>query len=288
MDMHRPDSTITPGEGGSVDITVAAAGPAIVSARAAASSRGTPGSVITGRGGLVALCLLALSGAGCIAPPTEPTIPSALTTSSSERSDTLVVMLPGRGDRGDAFAAAGFEVPGLQHGFDSVAVDAHFGYYVERNLMDRLHDDVVVPALEQGYRNVWLLGTSMGGLGALLYAAEYPEQVDGLILLAPYLGDRRLIEAIVDAGGVAALGERAGDFEDYELDIWSLLLGESDRERPPVLLGYGVDDRMAEGYEAARDLIEPTAIYSRDGGHGWTTWRPLWDEIAVELESFVR
>jgi pimeloyl-ACP methyl ester carboxylesterase len=206
--------------------------------------------------------------------------------SGSQRSDTLIVMLPGRGDRIEVFPEAGFEEPGQRYGFDSVAVDAHTGYYMERNLIPRLHEDIVMPARAQGYRSVWLLGTSMGGLGALLYAAEHPDQVDGVILLAPYLGDRRAIEAIVEAGGVDALGERAADFEDYELDIWSWLLDESGTGRPPVLLGYGVSDRMAEGYEAAGDLIAPTALYTHEGGHGWVTWRPLWDEIARDLGDY--
>lgn len=231
-------------------------------------------------------CLFAFAAASCILPPTEPTIPTLLTIGGNERNDTLVVMLPGRGDRIDAFSAAGFEEPGLRYGFDVVAVDAHTGYYFERNLIPRLHEDIVIPAREQGYSNIWLLGTSMGGLGALLYTSAHPDQIDGLVLLAPYLGDRRAIEAIVDAGGVDALGDQAAALEDFEIDIWKWILKKSVPERPPVLLGYGLSDRMAEGYAEAGNLVEPTALYTREGGHGWAVWRPLWDEIAQDLKSY--
>jgi len=45
---------------------------------------------------------------------------------------------------------------------------------------------------------------SLGGLGALLYTMEYPQDVQRLMLLAPYVGQTDLVNEIADAGGVAA------------------------------------------------------------------------------------
>lgn len=242
-------------------------------------------------GGYAALLLsiFTIPLAGCLGlPPVESTIPGTLTRSGDGRSDTLVVMLPGRGDRAEAFEVAGFEEAGLQFGFDSMAIDAHTGYYVQRSLVDRLHEDIVEPAREQGYRNVWILGISMGGLGALLYASEYPDHVDGLVLLAPYLGERRSIEMISASGSVSAHGDRAEDLESYEIDIWTWLEDEPGENRPPIVLGYGTSDRMAAGYDSVMDLIQPSSVHTREGGHRWSTWRPLWDEIAVVLDSYLR
>lgn len=54
-----------------------------------------------------------------------------------------------------------------------------------------------------GHDHVWVLGVSMGGLGALHYTQQHPDRVDGVIALAPYLGRRRLVAEIRDAGGLA-------------------------------------------------------------------------------------
>jgi pimeloyl-ACP methyl ester carboxylesterase len=222
---------------------------------------------------------------GCLGvPSTEIPVPTIKTVSGGESSRSLVVMLPGRGDRADAFIRAGFQEAGQRHGFDTVAVDAHLGYYMERNLIDRLHADIVAPARAAGYRNIWMLGISMGGLGALLYAAEHPDEVDGVVLLAPYLGDRKAIEDIVAHGPLQTWDGEGSGLEDYEIAIWSWIRDASRGPEPtPIILGYGESDRMAEGYSKIIDVIEPSGVYTREGGHKWTTWRPLWDEIADDI-----
>ena len=213
-------------------------------------------------------------------PPTEDRIPSVEVAGADVRSDTVVVMLPGRGDRADTFLREGFENAGQALGFDTIAVDAHFGYYMKRSLLDRLHEDIVLPAREAGYKNVWLLGISMGGFGTLLYASKYPDQVDGIVLLAPYVGDRDSLEEIRASGGLDSWDGDASELEEYEIRIWNWLRDTD----TPIVLGYGESDRMAEGYSQFAELLEPGNIYTREGGHKWTTWRPLWDQIAPDLQ----
>lgn len=215
--------------------------------------------------------------------PTQVPIPSIETAAPEARSETLVVMLPGYGDRADAFIQAGFEDAGRLHGFDTVAVDAHIGYYMRRSLLERIHEDVVLPARAAGYEDVWLLGISMGGLGSLLYASEYPEQVDGVILLAPFLGDRSAIETIVDSGPLADWNGEGQGLKEHEIRIWSYLRdARTGQDTTPVILGYGLSDGNAQGYEELIDYMNPTRVYTLDGGHKWVTWRPLWDQIATE------
>lgn len=223
--------------------------------------------------------------AGCFGmAPTQVPIPAIETTPPEARNDTLVVMLPGRGDRAEVFIREGFEQAGLQHGFDTVAVDAHLGYYMQRSLLERLHEDVVAPARAAGYRNIWMLGISMGGLGSLLYASEYPEEVAGVILLAPFLGDRSAIETIVESGPLAEWDGQGDGLEDYEVAIWSYIRdARTGDAATPLVLGYGLSDGMAEGYEKLIDFMNPSSVFTLEGGHKWTTWRPLWDQIAAEL-----
>lgn len=217
--------------------------------------------------------------------PTETPLPSIETADAASRNRSLVIMLPGRGDRVEAFIREGFQQAGEHHGFDTVAVDAHFGYYRERSLLPRLHEDIVLPARKAGYEQVWLLGISMGGFGSLLYASEHPEQVHGVILLAPFLGDRSSIEEIAAAGGLRNWDPDASGLKDHEIAIWSWLQDATKLpEATPVILGYGLADSMAEGYEVLTDVIEPSSVYTLEGGHKWATWRPLWESIAADLQ----
>lgn len=231
------------------------------------------------------MVLMAFMLAGCFGmAPTQVPIPSIETAVGDARNDTLVVMLPGRGDRADAFIQAGFEIAGQRNGFDTVAVDAHLGYYMQRSLLERMHEDIIGPARAAGYDNVWLLGISMGGLGTLLYAAEYPDEIDGVILLAPFLGDRSAIQTIVDSGPLAEWNGEGDGLKDYEVAIWSYIRdARTGAARKPMILGYGLSDGMADGYDRLIDFMQPSSVYTREGGHKWTTWRPLWDEIAAEL-----
>ena len=228
-----------------------------------------------------------LSGCISLAPaaPTEVPLPSIATVASPARSDTLVVMLPGYGDRADVFIREGFHQSGERLGFDTVAVDAHLGYYRERNLLDRLHEDIVLPARQAGYDEIWFLGISMGGLGSLLYASEHPDQVDGVILLAPFLGARKAIREVAESGPLESWDGQSSRMEEHEIAIWSWIRDATRGPEPtPLVLGYGEDDRMAKGYERLLDVIQPAGVYTADGGHKWTTWGPLWDQIVTDLE----
>jgi len=228
--------------------------------------------------------LLAMTAtlSGCIGiPATEMPLPSIATTPGDAQNDTVVIMLPGRGDRAETFIREGFEQAGLKHGFDTIVTDAHFGYYMKRSLLPRLHEDIVLPARVAGYENVWLLGISMGGFGSLLYASEHPDQVDGVILLAPFLGDSSSIDEIAASGGLENWDAGSSGLEDYEIAIWTWLReGET-----PIILGYGESDGMAGGYRGVlTDVLKPSSVYTLEGGHKWTTWKPLWDQIAADLE----
>jgi len=222
---------------------------------------------------------------GCFAfPATENPLPGIEIMHGERRSEAVVVMLPGRGDRGDTFIAEGFDEAGRQLGFDTIAVDAHFGYYMKRNLLPRLHEDIILPARDAGYEKIWLLGISMGGFGSVLYAANHPDMIDGVVLLAPFLGERETIEEIVADGGLGRWDSASSELEDYEVAMWSWL---DDVTSPPgtkpLILGYGRSDRLADAYGVLLDVLSPDSVYTIEGGHNWGTWRLLWAQIAPNL-----
>jgi hypothetical protein len=42
---------------------------------------------------------------------------------------------------------------------------------------------------------------------------------------------------------------------------------------------------MADGYrKVLTDVLDPSSVYTLKGGHKWTTWKPLWEQIAASLE----
>lgn len=189
------------------------------------------------------------------------------------------------GDRAETFRESGFLETAVQRGFDTLAVDAHFGYYVERNLIPRLRADIVEPARARGYRNIWLLGVSMGGFGSILYADTHPLDVDGLVLLAPYLGDRELADAISASGGLDVWPESSTGFDESQIRVWKWLKAAATGQNGTrIVLGYGRSDRLAATYAPLIDVLDSTDVYTLDGGHRWTTWRPLWTRIAADLE----
>jgi len=219
-------------------------------------------------------------------PPTESPIPHVITTGGDESGKTLIVMLPGRGDRAETFIDAGFADIGTQHHFDTIAVDAHFGYYRQRSLLPRLREDIIEPARAQGYENIWLLGVSMGGFGSLLYAQAHPDDIDGLILLAPYVGSDKIVADVKAAGTLSNWETDGKGLRDYEVDVWRWLQAQTaDPDGTPVFIGYGRSDSLAGAYGPLLDAMQPSKVFARDGEHKWTTWTPIWASIASELGS---
>ncbi|MDQ2076104.1 serine aminopeptidase domain-containing protein [Marinimicrobium sp. ABcell2] len=198
------------------------------------------------------------------------------------QSDTLLIMLPGRKEGMESFPSNGFFATGNELEADIVAVDAHFGYYRERTVVERLHQDIIVPARARGYKRIWLMGVSMGGLGAVLYCDEHPGIIDGLILLAPYPGDSALVREIHEAGGLDQWPNDGKAGEDYERAVWHWFK-EATRgsNGPQIVLGYGEEDRFAKASELLAVRLPAERVFTQPGGHNWDVWRALWSDIVA-------
>lgn len=202
---------------------------------------------------------------------------------SSANPSMLVVLLPGIRDDPSDFARNGFIAALRERGMiaDIVAVDAHYGYYIQQNIVQRIREDIVLPAKALGYRDIWLIGISLGGFGALQYASAHPKDISGLLVIAPYLGRDSLIRQITAAGGVTQW--TAPDPASLSLPdsrVWRWLQQYSQRATtlPTVCLGYGRDDGFAGANALLADILEPRMVSVTDGGHDWSTWKRLWRE----------
>ena len=194
---------------------------------------------------------------------------------------SMLIFLRGRGGSHEDFASEGLinDIIIRKLPFDVAAPNAHFGYYIGRTLIPRLKNDVIEPARAKGYERFWLVGFSMGGLGALLYTRQYPEDVAGVCVISPFLGDVNIIREIRDAGGVRQWdpGEYDPD-NDWQRMFWHWLKQQAEGEHPlpRLYLGYGAEDSFATANGLLGDLLPPDHVFTTSGGHTPKTMKKLW------------
>ena len=198
--------------------------------------------------------------------------------------DELVVFLPGRWSRVEEFEREGFFKIAGRRWPDArlVAADLHLGYFKNRSMARRLHEDVILPAHRDGVRKLRIVGISMSGLGALIYDVEHPGFADELILLSPFLGEEDALREIEAAGGLAKWNPGPVAKTDFTRKLW-LGLRKNQRERetnPRILLGCGQADRLAGSNRLfAREFLESNEQRWTAGGHDWPTWRTLFEKL---------
>ncbi len=224
-------------------------------------------------------CLAALLVTACTPAARTPIATLSFQPPGKAAQRTLLVLLPGRGGTLDNYQSEGLvdEVRRLRLPIDLLAADAHFGYYAAGTLPARLREDVIVPARRRGYQRIWLVGISMGGTGALWYDRVYPGEVDGLILLSPYLGEPEMVAEVAQAGGLARWEPPPGK-GDLPHALWRLLSDyrEPANSRRRVYLGWGLADRFAEADALLAAVLPPGQTSTAPGAHDWPTWRVLW------------
>lgn len=218
--------------------------------------------------------------------PTGPIPVKAILAPQQGADPPLVIVLPGRGDDLADLEQVGI-AEALQRAWpkaDVLLAGATPGYYMEGDIALRLHDEIVAPA-HQHYREIWLAGASMGGMGALLYERSYPHDVTGLVLLAPYMGDPKLIEQVAAAGGPAIWDPGPSPaqigLDNYQRELWRLVKswGGSSREGGRIWLVCGADDRFIEPAKMIASQLPDGHFIQRPGGHDW----PIWDAGAAQV-----
>ena len=205
--------------------------------------------------------------------------------------DTLIVMLPGSYSLPEEFQRESFvKILRARHlAADLVLVDAHVGYYRNRSIVDRLAEDVIRPARARGYRHVWIAGISIGAVGAMLYANVHPDDVDGVVLIAPYLGSQLTAKAVRIAGGLQAWpAPEAVPSPDLDSILWPWLQsqtapGMTAVRKLPIFLGYGEQDRFAYNDEVLAAELPSARVFTTPGGHDWPPWTVLWKRLVEAL-----
>jgi len=202
---------------------------------------------------------------------------------------TRIVCFPGAYHSLEDFFSAGFDSSLRRLGatIDLQLVDVEMQHLGDRTGLERLKDDVVLPARAQGVKTLWFAGVSLGGFVAMDYAAAHPGDVDGICLLAPYLGNRMLTAEIAAAPGLANWNAHtAGNADssgsageaDEERRVWRFIQAQPAHSRL-LYLGFGCDDRFAAAHRLMAEALPPDAVDVIEGGHDWRTWSVLWENF---------
>jgi len=202
-----------------------------------------------------------------------------------EVAPTRVLLLPGAYSTPEDFLREGFAsaVRERRLPVDLVFVELELQHLTDRTLLRRLQQEIILPARASGCRSIWLGGISLGGFIALAYAARFAQEIDGVCLLAPYLGNHIVIGEIERADGLD--GWTPGDLaeDDDERRIWQFIKEQrnrtSPRPAPRLHLGFGSEDRFADSHRLMAAALGSGSVDVVSGGHEWPAWRWLWENF---------
>ena len=195
----------------------------------------------------------------------------------------LLLMLPGAKNTPQQLVENGFirELRERRLPVDVLALDVHVDLYLERADIERALHNALDEARAHGYRRIWLLGISLGGSGAMICATQRPAEIEGIFLLAPFLGTRGIIAEVEAAGGLGHW--RAGDIggrDQERMLLEQIRCYTQDTDGfPPIYLGYGSDDRYRGASIMLAERLAQPRVSVVPGGHDWDTWILLWRRL---------
>ncbi|HYP64127.1 MAG TPA: hypothetical protein VEQ16_09575 [Acidocella sp.] len=204
-------------------------------------------------------------------------------------AQTLLIMLPGAGSNAQDFAANAMIAAAHEAApdIDIIVAAPDIALYLEDGVTEILHRIVVEPALARGITRIWLLGISLGGMGALLYARAYQQHIEGLFLLAPFLGTKGTVAELTRAGGLlrwSPAGSKA-TIPEQNLLTWLQSRLTADETAPALYLGYAAQDRFSPAHKMLAACLPPQRVAHIEGDHDWPSWRALWRQL-LAFSSF--
>lgn len=193
------------------------------------------------------------------------------------KSKKLLVLLPGIGDSAASFEQHKIidEIHSIAPGIDVIAVDAHFKYYQEHTIIERLRTDVIAPARAAGYREIYLGGISLGGFGSLLYLKQHPDDINKILILSPYLGEKEDFDyLLMNESAPKGLRDR---------NLWPWLTHLNEETKQKIYLAYGASDKFAQQNGLLARQLPSNHLVLQPGEHHWDTWKVLWPELLRKI-----
>ena len=195
----------------------------------------------------------------------------------------LVLLLPPIAGRGLQYERSGFIEAVRERGFevDLKVVDVNPMLYLQGRIVEVIKNEIIDPAKASGYSRLLLVGISLGGHGALLYVTQAAQDIDGVVLLAPFIGGFVIDDAIREAGGLTQWEDCPSIEWNYACDMWNLIKGflSVPGNKDKIVLGFGLEDGFAESNQVLAQQLPPNNVFKVSGGHDWVTWKRLWIKI---------
>jgi len=192
----------------------------------------------------------------------------------------LLVLVPGFDMRAEDFERHGFVDLARRHAPEAniILAEPDLDLYLDGAIGAQI--SALLRSEGGKHRRIWLAGISLGCFGALL-AVEHAAPIEGVLLLAPFLGTAGLIAEVGRAGGLAAWDPGAIEGDDHERRLLARLGGDlRQSEKGPILyLGFGRSDRFAAASRLLAAILPPSRVFEIDGAHDWPSWERLWERI---------
>lgn len=118
----------------------------------------------------------------------------------------------------------------------------------------------------------------------MICATQRTDEIEGIFLLAPFLGTRGIIAEVEAAGGLnrwqaGEIGSR--DHERVLLNHIRHISQQADAF-PPIYLGYGSEDRYRGASIMLAEHLPQPRVSIIPGGHDWETWIVLWRRLLAK------
>ena len=201
---------------------------------------------------------------------------------------SLVVLFPTMGGKGSHYETQGFLDEVWERDFEASmeVLDVKPSLYLGSRIVELVKTEVIEPAKAEGYKEIYLIGISLGGHGALLYATTHPEDIDGIVVLAPFISGDLVSEAIEEAGGLDTWEDCPFLGWEYACNVWkSLQVYVSDSEnQKKIVLGFGREVKFVDQFRVRADVLLPEQVFTVPGGPDWETGKNL----VVKTADYVR
>ncbi|MCA9704563.1 MAG: hypothetical protein KDK70_01800 [Myxococcales bacterium] len=226
-------------------------------------------------------CLQALLAAGAVlgaggCAPDFKILPIA--ASPKRRAPVLMVFITGFDDHRQDLVDHGVIDVIERHGgsVDVLVVEGETPQYMSGEFTGEFNRRIVQTPRFQRYRRRILLGFSGGGTAALSYASGHPDAFDTMILYAPYLGPKFIVEEIAEAGGLARWQPTGPQEHQEALWVWLRRYAAGEVEAPDLYLLWSREDDVAVGLPLLEDSGLRERISVGSGEHGWPAFDGLW------------